>query len=315
MGHVPFYQLSKKFVNHTWVYIIGLILLGYIIFARHNVIGLTINAIVAAKLQWIIASLLLVFCSQIAATLKYISLSLKHLKFMPTLLVQLTSMLTSRLLPAGLGGVGVNYVYLRRCRHTNGEAVAVVGTNSFLGFVGHVIIVTSLVLTIHGSWDGIIPQIHWSHWYSVSLIVIFIGVVFAISNFRHQIHKSIGQITHYLALYKHQFNKVITAIFYTIIITLLYATALFCCARALNVFLPLVTALIVLSVGIAAATVTPSPGGLIGAEAGLTAALVAYGIGASRAIAVTVLYRLVTFWFSLLIGAISLIGVERKKII
>jgi uncharacterized membrane protein YbhN (UPF0104 family) len=40
-------------------------------------------------------------------------------------------------------------------------------------------------------------------------------------------------------------------------------------------------------------------------EAGLTATLVAAGVGADQAVAATLLYRLVSFWLPLPVGAVA----------
>jgi len=54
-------------------------------------------------------------------------------------------------------------------------------------------------------------------------------------------------------------------------------------------------------------------GGLGGAEAGLTAGFVAYGLTSNRALAVTLLYRLLTYWLALVIGALAFSVARRLR--
>jgi uncharacterized protein (TIRG00374 family) len=71
--------------------------------------------------------------------------------------------------------------------------------------------------------------------------------------------------------------------------------------------------LIVLTIGVAGGTAVPTPGGLGGAEAGLTAGFVAYGLTSNRALAVTLLYRLLTYWLALVIGALAFSVARRLR--
>jgi undecaprenyl-diphosphatase len=69
---------------------------------------------------------------------------------------------------------------------------------------------------------------------------------------------------------------------------------------------------IIFSIGVLAGTVTPTPGGVVGAEAGLAAALVAYGVPAASAIAIALLYRLVTYWLPMVPGFVVFLAIRKK---
>ena len=66
------------------------------------------------------------------ATGTYCLLAFKPLVYRRTLLVQLSSLFVNRVLPAGIGALGVNYLYLRRSQHSTAQAAAVVAANNFL---------------------------------------------------------------------------------------------------------------------------------------------------------------------------------------
>src|SRR3546814_11816875 len=66
------------------------------------------------------ASLLSVVCSAVIYTI----LAPRRLHVGNTLLVQLPGLLVNRVLPAGIGGLGLNYLYLRARRHTIAQATA-----------------------------------------------------------------------------------------------------------------------------------------------------------------------------------------------
>jgi len=64
-----------------------------------------------------------------------------------------------------------------------------------------------------------------------------------------------------------------------------------------------------------ASTATPTPGGLVGAEAGLFAGFVAYGVASPTAGAAVLLYRLVTYCCRLFPGAVALLLARNSKLV
>lgn len=91
-----------------------------------------------------------------------------------------------------------------------------------------------------------------------------------------------------------------------LILQLGYIGALYFSVQALGGEIPLVAiALIYLTVG-SAATIAPTPGGIGAVEAVLIAALTGVGMAAAPALAAVFLYRLVTFWVPIPIGALAM---------
>ena len=76
-------------------------------------------------------------------------------------------------------------------------------------------------------------------------------------------------------------------------------------AKSLGVNISPLAAIVTLSIGTVGAAVTPLPGGVIGAEAALVAALTQFGISTEQALAIAVLYRSVTYWLPILPGYIA----------
>jgi uncharacterized protein (TIRG00374 family) len=87
------------------------------------------------------------------------------------------------------------------------------------------------------------------------------------------------------------------------------------CINAVHVAVSFVTALIVFSFGIALGTATPTPGGLGSVEAGLVAGLVACRVDGEAALAAVLLFRLISFWLPLLIGAPAFLLARNRRYI
>ncbi|EFK95656.1 conserved hypothetical protein [sediment metagenome] len=95
------------------------------------------------------------------------------------------------------------------------------------------------------------------------------------------------------------------ALLFSMMITACYAAVLYFAIHALGADASLLQTFIVLTAGVAAASVTPTPGGIGGAEAGLVAGLVSIGITADVGLSIALVYRFVTFWLPILPGFIA----------
>jgi uncharacterized protein (TIRG00374 family) len=98
-------------------------------------------------------------------------------------------------------------------------------------------------------------------------------------------------------------------------LTACHTFCLYACAHAVGLHLTVVQALVVLTVEVFGATVTPTPGGLGGAEASLVAAVVAFGFAGSLGLAVALLFRLLTYWLALATGGVAFVAAERLRYI
>ena len=105
------------------------------------------------------------------------------------------------------------------------------------------------------------------------------------------------------------------AIVASIGLTSLYTFCLLACAYAVGVHLSFGQILIVLTIGVIGSTIAPTPGGLIGAEAGLFAGLVAFKVSGAQALAIVLVYRFLTYWLALAFGAVAWAFISRRDYI
>ncbi|MFI5271393.1 MAG: flippase-like domain-containing protein, partial [Candidatus Saccharimonadales bacterium] len=70
----------------------------------------------------------------------------------------------------------------------------------------------------------------------------------------------------------------------------------------------------IFTLGISTGTITPTPGGLGGFEAGLFAGFVAFHVPVAPALAIALLYRLISYWLALGIGLLAFIEVQRNHL-
>ena len=98
--------------NQVIVYAVVFIALATTLGLQYRVISPSVTILRNADKLYVLAAVCLVLFSFVTATLSYQSLSPKRLVFHSTLLIQIASGFTNRLLPVGLGGVGLNIRYL-----------------------------------------------------------------------------------------------------------------------------------------------------------------------------------------------------------
>jgi uncharacterized membrane protein YbhN (UPF0104 family) len=253
----------------------------------------------------------------LSAAATYCLLAFKPLKYARTVLVQLAAMFVNRLLPGGIGALGSNFVYLRREGHNSTQAGSMVAINNLLGFAGH----SLLLLIILLAYSGHLPaarhmQGRSGFWAGVGIALLAaVLLVLLIRPARQRVTTWGTEVGRQLSTYRQRPWRLPAALLSSMTLTLANVGCLAACAEALGVHLSFLTIFLVFSLGISAGTATPTPGGLGGFEAGLVAGMVAYDVNSAAALAVALLYRLISYWLALLAGGIAFIVCQRRGLL
>lgn len=251
----------------------------------------------------------------LAAASVYVCLAQKAVRFRDSALTQAAGMFVNRLLPAGIGGMGLSADFLYKHGHTLARAAAIVALNNTLTFVGHVSLVAMLVFAgMVAKPDITLPDVPWG---LAGLVIVIFAILVATlgTTLLRGIQSFLVDFVRALALYRTQKRRLLVALSFALINTLAHATALFFCMQAFHLDLSFAIALLALTGGVAVASITPTPGGLFGSEAGITAVLVGYEVPAGVALAVALSYRLVSYWLPLIPGAFAFWYAGRKQVI
>lgn len=257
----------------------------------------------------IAATLVTFFCGALTYTL----LAFRPLNLRDTILVQFAAMFVNRLIPAGVGALGTNFAYLIRHKHSKTEAGSLVALNNLLGFTGNMLLLVIAVLAFGIHWAIRIPQLSVTVLFAAGVVSVAVVVV-AVRFWRHRIARSLRRLARDLVLYRRKPQRLIGAQTSSLLLTLANTTSLYFAALAVGVTVSPVAALAILTAGVGVGSATPTPGGLGGFEAGLVAGFVAVGIDPIPALAAAVLYRLVSYWFTLLLGGIAFVYARRQKL-
>lgn len=302
-------RLTKKRV----VILLGLLLLLYIVVPRIGNFSDSFTALRQADARYVAAAAVLTAATYAIAAAIYWSLALHTLQYRKTFLVQVASAFTNRLLPGGLGALTLYVQYLRRSGHTFAQAVAVAGTNNLLGIVGHLIILAGVLLVTRDAYPA---QLNLPEAQSVWLVVGGIATVVAANllvfrKLRQNAYRITKEVIDNILLYRKQPFRLVKAALFSCGLTLLYVAIFYCCVTGVGIELSVAHVFMVFTIGMIVGTATPTPGGLVGAEAGLTGGLIAYGASADTALAVALLYRFLTYWLPLLPGFITFVRIRK----
>jgi undecaprenyl-diphosphatase len=247
-----------------------------------------------------------------AAAATYCLLAFKPLRYGRTATVQLAAMFINRLLPGGLGALGVNYAYLHRMKHSPAQAGSVIAVNNLLGLLGHILLVAGTLV-----WVGSMALPHHTKSLSHAIELIAVGALLitclALVFRRGRFQVVLREVRNNILSYRQRPWRVLAALASSMALTMANVLCLSSCALALGVHLSFAAILIVFTFGIGTSTAIPTPGGLGGFEAGLVAGVVAYHIANPTALAMALLYRLVSYWLPLAAGAVALVYGQKRQ--
>lgn len=292
------------------------LLLLYLLLPRLDDFSASFAALRDARIELVAAALVLVLVTYGFAGGVYQSLALRlrGVQYRHTVLVQLATAFTNRLLPAGLGGLTVNVQYLRKHGHRLSEAVAIAGLTNLLGAVGHLLLLCVVVLANPEAVTGRLALPHVSN---VGLIGLGVAVIVScnfllLRRVRRSLHKGTKEIVAYLRAYRSRPEKLVAALLCSMALTSCYVLVFYLCAHSVGIVLSLWSMFAVFTIGVIAGTITPTPGGLVGVEAGLVAGLMAYQVDPAMALAGVLLFRFLTYWVPLLGGFVVFLLIRKR---
>ena len=241
------------------------------------------------------------------STFTYRSLAWKKLGFLWTYIVQLSTGFINRLIPAGLGALGANMLYLIRSGHNEGTAASIAITNNILGMLSSttLVCVSLLFVSEDFSFDtekftsrtallGFVTV--------VGIVAIAILVLKLQPKLRDNLRRYAKEARTSLLKYRNNPGKLLRAFSFQLLVTTTMALCLIVCALALGHSIDFWHAVIAISAGTLVGSMTPTPGGLGGHEAGIALTLGLFGYGAELSIAIAILFRLCTYWAPILPG-------------
>ncbi len=254
---------------------------------------------------WVAAALLTASASYVVSASVYVLLVTKALPLRRTTLVQVASSFANRLLPSGLGNMTLNARYLTKQGFSPSEAAFTVAANQVIGFLSYAFVV--FCVSIYGG-KTLSENYHfgfsWGYPIIIAGVALLVYVMFQVLPMmqRQQIHSFLRDSLISLVRLARSPRRFALSFTASSGISLVYGLCLYACLLALGVEADIWTALLAYVAASAVGSVAPTPGGLGAFEATMVASLTSLGVEGGEALAVTLLYRLATFWLPIIPG-------------
>jgi uncharacterized membrane protein YbhN (UPF0104 family) len=243
----------------------------------------------------------------------YSCLAGKKFNFYRGLLIEFSGMFINRLLPAGIGGIGINYVYLRKRKYSTSRAAAIIAINNIIGLLGHLLLFSVAILFFRSDLPKL--KIRYSHneltLYAIAVLAMVMCAIFLYKRYHNAMLLAFRSFFELLKAYRHRPIQFGGAFLNSLCLTICNIAALYFCSRAIGLHLSFVVLFLVFTLGILLGTASPTPGGLGATEAGLVVGLVAFNVRANDALALALIYRLISFWLPFLLGGVVFFIIKR----
>lgn len=277
-------------------------------------VAASLQALGEANLAQVGLAAVAIMATYPAGVLAYRALARRSVAFLPTLQVQVATGFVNRLLPAGLGSLGLFAAYFRKQGMTLAAATALVVTNNVIGVVGNLILVACIIIAS----PQYAQQLHAPHLSGTTYLVIglvvaalVIGLLYVRQRWDKRIAVSIRSTLSALRTSLRPDRWSALGLLWNILLTSLNGLALSILALATGAQLDWPAAVVVLSAGTLVGAAIPTPGGIGGVEAGMIAGTLAYGLSPADGLVTVVLYRGLTYWLPIIPGVVMFRRVKK----
>ncbi|MFJ6086715.1 flippase-like domain-containing protein [Streptomyces sp. NPDC092369] len=314
---VPLAHLAR----FTWKSVLGLVgafLILHLVLPQLANFPAAVDALRDANWWWLLAVLPVTFISQGFSTCLQLGTIPDRLPFRPTYQVQFASSLLNRITPSNVGGMALNLRYLQKTGIETGAATASVGLQSLAGAVSN-----TVVAAVFFAWAGRhhagvhldLPDSRYLLW--ALALVLAAGALLAFTpRGRRFLHEKVWPFLRAagstVAGIATEPSKVVVGVVGALGLPLIQVVGLAMSVHALGGDLPFVQIGAVYMAARLIANAAPVPGGLGALEAGLIAGLTALGVPAGASTSAVLVYRLLTFWLNVPLGAVALSVVQRR---
>ena len=315
---LPFSLKSTKLKYSLGIVALALIILYGLLPSIHS-FGFNLRLSFPKYWSLVIYGVFIFYLTFILSTLSYGFLALAKIKRRQLLLVQMASTSLSLLLPAGIGNISLNYLYLRNKLHNQAQAGLVIALNNSIGVVANLSLLIVLLL-VFGINNRVVSTYSMHHQYlypAIAVLVVLTVITYWL--LRSHIKKVITlrkQFISAISQYHGRLGSLAKAYTCALAQAAVTAFVFWLCLSAYGIRLDYPLAFLIYSLSVLVGAIIPTPGGLGGVEASLTAGVVAtHSASASLALAAVLAYRVVSYWLPVAVGVVSLGAVERLRLI
>ncbi len=276
----------------------------YLLLPQVGTIPRLLHAVEGANYWWLAVAFLFGALTFPMAAASYQGAVRERLPFLRTMAVQVASAFTSRTTPGGIGGMGVNLIFLERRGLERSNAIGAVALNQTAGGVMHAVLFFAAIAVLGTSASiGKVPlPTSWPVLAGVFGALVLAGIVIGSPFGRRRIVRPTIKVTRDLLRTLRHPGQAAMLFGGSTGVTLANGCALAAALAAFGADFSAPTVVAVYIAGAALAAPAPTPGNLGAVEAALVAGLTGVGVASTPAVAAVLTFRLLTFWLPMLPG-------------
>ncbi|MGV1007476.1 MAG: lysylphosphatidylglycerol synthase transmembrane domain-containing protein [Dermatophilaceae bacterium] len=272
----------------------------------------------SAELPWAIGALLFAVLTFAGASLVITGSVPLRLRYLRTYMTQLAVAFSGLVAPAAIGNIALNTRYLLKAGVPSAVAGASVGLAQLAQFTSYVtLLIVAGVIAGTGPTSSFEPPAKVV--VAIPIVLMMVIALFAIPRVRAGFRATVlprirAVVPQVLGVLQHPV-KLAQLLGGAMLLDTAFVCALFCSTRAFGATTPIAAVAVVYFAGAIIGSAVPTPGGLGGVEAALSAGLIAVGAESSVAVSAVLLFRLVTYWVPIPFGWLSLNRLQKLNAI
>lgn len=299
------------------VMVVGLLVAAYVILPQFAQVDFG-NLLATAQWGWAAACVAFSILTFGGASIALNGAVRIRLNFVHTYMTQLAVAFSGLVAPAAVGNIALNTRYLQ----TSGLAPAVAGAGVALAQVAQFCSYIILLL-VSGVLAGTGPQASFTPppilVAAIPVVVLVVLGLLAVPKVREVLTNRVippvrAALPQVLAVFQTP-AKLAQLIGGALLLDASFVAALVCATRAFGVETSIPATAVVYFAGAIIGSAVPTPGGLGGIEAAMSAGLIAIGVDSGTAVSSVLLYRLATYWLPIPFGWFSLQRLQKIRAI
>ncbi len=277
-----------------------------------------LKVIANANVGWALATVLFAALTFAGASLALSGSVNLALRFVRTYMTQLAVAFSGLVAPAAIGNIALNTRYLQKSGAEPAVAGASVGVAQLAQFCSYfVLLIVSGVLAGTGPRTSFTPPAVLVA--ALPIVVLLVLALLAVPRVRRLITLRVVPrirtvVPQVLSVLQHP-RKLTQLLLGALLLDLSFVGALVCATRAFGATQPVAAIAVVYFAGAIIGSAVPTPGGLGGIEAAMSAGLIAIGVDGGTAVSSVLLYRLATYWLPIPLGWYSLNRLQKLQAI
>lgn len=303
----------RRLTPRTLVTVLGGGIAAYLLLTQLAQVNVG-EVLASAQWGWALAVLAFTTLTITGASMVITGAVPARLSFVRTYLTQLAVAFSGLVAPSAIGNIALNMRYLQRAGVDPAVAGGSVGLAQLAQFSSYfVLLLLSSVLAGTGPEAAFAPPLP----AVIGLIVVVALLLLALAvpasrrlvvgRFLPVVRRVVPRL---VAIFQDP-RKVVTLFSGALLLDLSFVAALTCATRAFGATPSIPAVAVVYFAGAIIGSAVPTPGGLGGVEAALSAGLVAVGLDAGIAVSSVLLFRLCTYWLPIPFGWVSLSYLQR----